>query len=271
MSTEINIEDLLLFNPPKDLIIKTLGCFEVVVNGESISHKSWGRDKTLQLLQYLINTRHRRGLHKEQIIDRLWEDSDGATGDRDFKVALHGINKVLEPNRKSRSDPKYIIRQGLTYQLNMSCIWLDIEVMEKLIEIANASVHQHNNQQAIKAFTEAVKLYEGPFLPQRMYEDWCSEERERIQVIALSGFISLAQLLVEENPMESIRLCKKALQIDKTWEDAYRIQMEAYLNNGNRPLALKTYAECENVLEEEFGISPLPRTKNLLSLIESIT
>ena len=71
--------------------------------------------------------------------------------------------------------------------------------------------------------------------------------------------------------METIRLCSKALNIDKTWEDAYRIQMEAYILNGNRPQALRTFAECEKVLDEEFGISPLPRTINLLKEIESIS
>ena len=270
MSESTPIKDLVIPKAPRDLIINTLGRFEVKVGSEPLGQKVWGRDKTLQLLQFLINARHRRGLHKEQIIDRLWEDSDGATGDRDFKVALHGINKALEPNRKSRTDPKYITRQGLTYQLNMELIWLDIEVLEKLIEIGNTHL-QMDKAKAIDAYTEAVKLYEGPFLPERMYEDWCSEERERIQVIALSGIINLAQLLVESNPMESIRLCKKALQIDKTWEDAYRIQMEAYIKNGNRPQALKTYTECENVLDEEFGISPLPRTKDLLKEIVDIS
>ncbi|MEE9371660.1 MAG: BTAD domain-containing putative transcriptional regulator [Saprospiraceae bacterium] len=255
---------------PIDLQFNTLGRFEALINGKSIDQKSWSRDKTLQLLQFLINVRYRRGLHKEQIINRLWEDAERSAGDRDFKVAMHGINKALEPNRKSRTEPKYIIRQGLTYQLNMQYIWLDIEVIERLIELGNNALHK-NQDKAVKAYTKAIELYEGPFLPGRMYEDWCSEERERIQIIILSGIINLAQLLTDSNPMESIRLCKKALQIDKTWEDAYRIQMEAYIINGNRPLALRTFAECEEVLDEEFGIAPLPRTKALLQKIEGIS
>tara|TARA_B100000497_G_C7688709_1_gene418037 strand:- start:440 stop:1255 length:816 start_codon:yes stop_codon:yes gene_type:complete len=271
MSENFNeIESLIKDNPSKDLRLYTLGRFEAIVEGYSVDKKYWGRDKTLQLLQFLINARHRGGLHKEQIVNRLWEDSNKVSGDRDFKVAMHGINKALEPNRPNRTDPKYVLRQGLTYQLNMEYIWLDLDIMEKLIEMGNNFINNQKDK-AIQAYTAAIKLYEGPFLPERMYEDWCSEERERIQVITLSGIINLAELLIPSNPMESIRLSKSALLIDKTWEDAYRIQMEAYLVNGNRPQALRTYAECEKVLDEEFGISPLPRTKALLKSIEQIS
>jgi DNA-binding SARP family transcriptional activator len=76
-------------------------------------------------------------------------------------------------------------------------------------------------------------------------------------------------LLLPENPMESIRLAQKALLIDAAWEDAYRIQMEAYFLKGNRPMAIKTYQQCAKVLEEEFDIEPLPETKRLLKRIKS--
>ena len=70
--------------------------------------------------------------------------------------------------------------------------------------------------------------------------------------------------------MESVRLAQEALLIDTTWEDAYCLQMQAYTNKGNRPMAIKTYRQCEKVLKKEFGISPLPETKKLLQIIETI-
>ncbi len=247
-----------------------LGGFQVWRKGDLIGAKDWGRDKTLQLFQFLITSRHRRGLHKEQIIDRLWEEVDGKAGDQYFKVALHGINKVLEPERKSRTEAKYILRQGLTYQLNLTDIWIDAEAMENFIEIGNLN-HIEHPKVAIQAYREAINLHHGTFLPERLYEDWSSAERERIQVLVLGAIITLAELLIPKNPVESIRLAQKALQIDATWEDAYRIQMEAYFRKGNRPMAIKTYQQCVAVLEEEFGVEPLPETKMLLDKIKSST
>ena len=65
-------------------------------------------------------------------------------------------------------------------------------------------------------------------------------------------------------------MAQQALQLDATWEDAYRIQMQAYLQKGNRPMAIKTYQQCEKILEKEFGIEPLPETQQLLKKIKGI-
>ena len=249
--------------------VRTLGSFEVVRGGEVISGKDWGRDKTVQLFQFLVTARHRRGLHKEQIVDRIWEDIDQKAADQNFKVALHGINKVLEPNRKSRTEAKYVIRQGLTYQLNIDDIWIDSEALEQFVALGNQTLSEHPDL-AIQAYQEALALHEGIYLPNRLYEDWSSEERERLQVLTLGAFVTLGELLIEENPMESIRLTQQALLIDHAWEDAYRVQMQAYIQKGNRPMAIKAFQKCKQVLEEEFGIEPLPETKRLLQFITGI-
>lgn len=182
---------------------------------------------------------------------------------------MHGVNKALEPNRKSRTEPRYILRQGLTYQLDLSDIWIDVDALEQFIALGNQLLND-SPETAQTAYREALALYQGIYLPNRLYEDWSSAERERIQVLTLGALITLAELLVESTPMESIRLSQQALQIDPTWEDAYRIQMNAYLKNGNRPMAIKTYQQCEKILDEEFGIKPLPETRQLLRNIVAI-
>jgi len=241
----------------------TLGNFQVYREGDMIGSKEWGRDKTIQLFQFLVTARHRRGLHKEQIVDRIWEEVSQKAADQNFKVALHGINKTLEPNRKSRTEAKYILRQGVTYQLNVNDIWVDSEALEQYIAIGNQALAEQPDL-AILAYREALELHKGIYLPNRLYEDWSSEERERLQVLTLGAFVTMGELLIEENPMESIRLTQLALLIDNAWEDAYRVQIQAYLKSGNRPMAIKTFKKCKDVLEEEFGLEPLPETKKLL-------
>lgn len=242
--------------------IQTLGNFQVWVEGQAVGSKDWGREKTIQLFQFLVTARHRRAMHKEQITDRIWEEGDTKSNEQNFKVALHGINKVLEPNRKSRTAARFIQRQGHTYQLHTQDIWIDIDALEQYIAIGNRATI---NDPAIaqEAYRQALDLYHGVYLPNRLYEDWSSGERERVQVLTLGAFISLAELSLAESPMESVRLAQQALLIDPTWEDAYRIQMQAYRQKGNRPMAIKTYQQCEKILDEEFGINPLPETRKL--------
>lgn len=257
--------DLENFQTNAIIRIETLGNFVVWRNHIKVESKSWGRDKTIQLLQYLVSYRQRNALHKEKIMDNLWEDWN----DRDFKVALHGINKALEPERPSRTEPQFIVRQGVSYQIDLEKVWIDVEILEKYIIIGNQNFGIDNSI-AKEAYQKAIVLYKGSFLPNRIYEDWSSEEREKSQLLVLGAYITLADILLEENPLESIRLAQNALNIDATWEDAYRIQMQAYINKGNRPQAIKTYMKCEAILEEEYGISPLPETKKLLKKIEEI-
>ncbi|MEM0934235.1 MAG: transcriptional regulator, partial [Bacteroidota bacterium] len=53
---------------------QTLGQFALWRDGEKVNAKDWGRDKTIQLIQYLISYRHKHALHKESIMDHLWEE-----------------------------------------------------------------------------------------------------------------------------------------------------------------------------------------------------
>ncbi|MEZ4903489.1 MAG: BTAD domain-containing putative transcriptional regulator [Spirosomataceae bacterium] len=219
----------------------------------------------MELFEFLVTARHRKALHKEQILDRLWEE-DLEGGDQYFKVALHGVNKVLEPNRKSHTDTRYITRQGLAYQLRLDDIWIDADVLEAYIALGNELLNEYPAL-AQSAYKEAIALHKGIYLPDRLYEDWPCDERERLQVLTLGAIVNLSELTLPDNPMESVRLTHQALLIDPTWEDAYRIQMQAYFQKGNRPMAIKTYQQCEKVLKQEFGISPLPETRQLYQKI----
>jgi two-component SAPR family response regulator len=249
------------------LRVQTLGGFEVMLDGDYLSPKAWGREKSLQLFQFFVTMRHRKALHKEQILDRLWEE-DGDRGDQTFKVALHGLNKALEPERKSHAEARYISRQGICYQLNNRDIWIDADALEGLIALGNQALTV-SPELAKTAYRAAIALHRGPYLPDRIYEDWSCDERERLQVLLLGTFVTLAGLCLQDAPMESIRLCQQALLLDVAWEDAYRIQMEAYFLQGNRPLAMRTYQHCAKVLEDEMGILPLPETQRLFQKIKS--
>lgn len=237
----------------------TLGTFTAIANGREITSKDWGRDKTIQLIQFFITSRHRKGLHKEQIIDRLWPEAGMDQGNRDFKIAHHGVNKALEPNRKSRDEAQFITRQGVTYQINEEKIWIDSEAFDQAIQIAN-HFQGKDDDTVMEALEFATALYKGSYLPNRIFEDWSSLERERLQLLAINAMISLGEMKLDSNPEESIRLAQEALLIDSTWEEAYRLQMMAYQMKGNRPQVIKTFEACKRVLEKEFGISPLPET-----------
>jgi DNA-binding SARP family transcriptional activator len=259
----IQIAQILSKKESAKIKVQTLGDFVVFVDGKKLTSKDWGRDKSIQLFQFFLLARNRKAILKDIIVDHLWEDD---LDDQGFKVALHGINKALEPNRKSHSETNFLQRNGQTYQLNTENIFIDTFAFEALIKLGNKLVNE-DLKATILAYRTALDLHKGSFLPNRIYEDWSADERERLQMMYLGTSIELAELLLPENPFESIQLCQQALLIDIAWEDAYRIQMQAYLKKGNRPMAIKTYKICEKVLKDEFNIKPLPETRKLMEEI----
>ncbi|MEZ4736101.1 MAG: BTAD domain-containing putative transcriptional regulator [Caldilineaceae bacterium] len=250
------------------LHVQTLGGFRVWRQGEEVPATAWGREKAIHLFQFFITMR-RQYVHKEQIMDRLWPDLDIDKGDRDFKVALNSINKALEPEREPRSDPLFVKRYGLAYGIDFENVWLDTEAMELLISAGNQATlaAKPDDTFTIACYEAAVQLYHGDYLPERRYEDWTSAERERLQLLALNTMTTLAELMLQRNPLESLRLTQRVLSIDPVWEDAYRVQMRAFVAQRNRPLALRSYQRCVAVLAEEFGVDPLPETNDLYEQI----
>lgn len=247
------------------LRIQTLGGFRVWRDNQEIESVVWGREKAVHLFQFFVTMRGQY-FHKEQIIDQLWPDLDMKASDRDFKVALHAINKAIEPERKPRSEPQFIQRNDLTYGLNLNDVWIDADMFEKHIIHGNQMLHESPDI-TVREYQSAVALYAGNYLPERRYEDWTSGERERLQILVLNMMTKLAELLIEKNPLESIRLTQRVLAMDPVWEDAYRAQMKAYLMQGNRPLSIRTYQQCVQRLADEFGVEPLPETQELYQQI----
>jgi two-component SAPR family response regulator len=247
----------------RPLQIQTLGGFRVWRDGFEIEPAAWGREKAFHLFQFFVTVRRFPSpLHKEQIIDRLWPELSLEEGDRDFKVALNAIYKVLEPERKPRAESRFIQRQELIYSLNLDQIGVDADAFEAWVAQGNHVLLEHPTA-AIEHYRQALALYKGDYLPERRYEDWTSAERERLQLLALGTMTTLASLLVTQSPLESIRLTQHVLTVDPVWEAAYRVQMQAYLIQGNRPLALRTYQKCVEMLQSELGVDPLPETQQL--------
>lgn len=246
--------------PPSDapLRVLTLGEFRVWRPDGPVEQADWGRDKAVQLFQYLV-TRRRRLMEREQIVDALWPELDAAAGDRDFKVALNAVQNALEPDRPPRGPSRFVRRIGSAYGLVAEEAWIDLDALEAHVAAGNRA-RRDAPADAIAHYRAAEALYRGDYLPARRYEDWSSPERERIQVLALGAMTALAELLVDEMPLESIRLTQRVLDSDPVWEDAWRVQMRAHMARGNRALAIRAWDACVAALDRELGLEPLPET-----------
>lgn len=251
----------------KALRVETLGHFALWRGDAKMTESDWGREKARRLFQYLITYR-RQHITKERIAGELWPELDAERADRDFKVALNALQGTLEPDRPARSPSAYIARLGSSYGLNPEAlITVDATEFEDGVVAGNAA-EKHFAVQAINLYRQALALYHGEYLPDAIYEDWSSGERERLTALYLTGASRLARLLLAEGELlEAINWSQKVLAVDNCWEEAYRLLMRAYMASGNRPLAVRAYHQCRQTLSDELSIRPMNETTRLFEQI----
>ena len=253
------------------LRVQTLGMFRVWLAGEPLPSAVWKREKAQRLFQFLITARlndSHQMLPKERIAAELWPTLDAGRADRDFKVALNALNDALEPSRPARSLSTFVTRHGLAYGLDPDAA-IAIDAEEFRLGLRNAArLERSDPSAAIDAYRDALDRYAGDYLPDALYEDWASLERERLQTLYLTGALRLAALLLDEGGyQEAIHLCQSVLMMDRYWEEAYRLMMLSHALRGNRPLALRVYEGCRAALEEGLDLLPMAETTELYERI----
>ncbi|MFS0554324.1 BTAD domain-containing putative transcriptional regulator [Brevibacillus sp. 179-C9.3 HS] len=246
------------FHPGYTLRIQTLGTFRVWLGERELSEKAWQRGTAKLLFQLLLTKRHHL-LAREEIMNRLWPDSIEEAAIRDFKVSLNALNKALEPDRAARTDTFFIQRHGSSYGFNLASGYhMDVEEFEKLVTLGLA---EPDRRQGATLLEKGLAYYLGDYLPECRYEDWCVEERERMQALFLRGAERLAKIMLEDGKLEkTIRWCEAILRVDDCWEESYRLLMTAYYQQNNRTQAIRWYEKCVAKLRDHLGVAPMPAT-----------
>lgn len=252
-------------HPGYTLRVQALGNFRVWIGEKEVEERGWQRGKAKELLQLFI-TNKRQLLSKGEIFQVLWPGQDEKNAARDFKVALNALNHVLEPQRKARANSFFIIREGSAYGLNPHAgLEVDTIYFEQWL---TAGLEEKEMEKAIVYLKKGLQYYNGDFLPDRRYDDWCINERERLLAYFLRGAEKLAQTYVRKEDYDAaIDWCQKIVNKDRTWEEAYRLLMYCYYRKNNRPQAIKWFRKCCETLEQELGVTPLEPTVHMYEMI----
>ncbi|CAH8707744.1 hypothetical protein M5W83_00520 [Paenibacillus thiaminolyticus] len=257
--------DRLTYHPGYTLYIDTLGEFRVRLGDVGLEEKDWQRGKAKELFQLLVTRRH-RPVSKEELLCQLFPEAEEKAANRDFKVALNALNTALEPHRRARSVPYFILRRGQAYQLNPGAGWvLDADRFEQSMA---RGLEADDTAEAVSRLEEGLRLYQGDYMPDRRYEDWCIEERERLQVLFMRGAERLSRhYIAAEAYDKAVHWAEEMAAKDRCWEEAYRILIACHLRMNNRNQALKWYRKCAAALQDELGIEPMPSIRDLMASV----
>lgn len=235
------------------LQIRLLGVLHVSVDGNVLP--SLPTQKANGLLGYItLNTG--KELSREYLASLFWPDRPSKNARRSLHTALWQIRSMF---KVANIDPIKLFTASSTTVCWSPEIdtWLDVPEFEKSVNQASPDQLQH-----------AVDLYRGSFLS-NVYEDWCLEERYRLEAYYLKALSKLIGHYLESrhysSAMETSRLLLKA---DPLNEIAHRALMLANYQLGSRSTAIEQYHECARLLNRELNIEPSEETRNLFHSIQ---
>lgn len=240
------------------LEVRCFGKFQVHLDGRPVSGPPLARPKVQTLLKLLV-TRRDKVVPREVLIDLLWPEADAEAGQRNLKVLVHTLRRTLGDNAM------VIDRQGDGYLLRSNQgAWLDVDCFLGHLREGAKLETRGLLARAMAEYQAAEAIYQGDFLADDLYEDWCAGERQQLKELCLSLLTKMASLYAAAGQFRSAaQHCQKALAHDNCRESVYRDLMRYLWWAGQGAEAVRQYQTCQHVLEQELGIGPLPETTRL--------
>jgi DNA-binding SARP family transcriptional activator len=96
------------------------------------------------------------------------------------------------------------------------------------------------------------------------YDEWALRERERLRILYLKSQAHLLRYYSQHELYERALACgRKILDQEPLREEIHREMMRLYSKSGQRPLALRQYETCCQILETELDVPPMTETRTL--------
>ena len=250
--------------PHKILHVSTLGCFNLTVGGHSVALEKWKRKQTVTLLKYLIN-QVGRPVHRKRLINYLWPNVDQNRGWDRLKVTIYQLRRELRTIGVGDDILKTV---GNAYLLQHDAVRVDTESFENLLAEGWALQLQQSWEAALRCYNEAEHLYQGDYLEEDVYVDWCAEERERLRELYLEMLTDMAQCYAQRGHYtEAVRVCRTALAREPCRESIHRTLMEYLARLGQPDRAVAQFHACQRILAQELDVDPIPETQTLYQQI----
>ena len=249
-------------SPPlgQKLQIFTLGRFYLAFAGQQIPIAKWKRKQAVTVLKYLV-AHLGRPVHREILMEFLWPDGDQRRTWERLKVIIHSLRREL----RAAGLPEDIIETtSESYALRREVVWVDSSVFELSVAEGKALQYQQQWDSALHRYEHARHLYEGDYLEEDVYADWCMVQREQLREIFLSLLAGMADCHGElGHYSEAAQVCRTALVFDPGRESFYRALMQHLVHLDRADWAIAEYQKCQKFLKREFDMEPMPETERL--------
>jgi DNA-binding SARP family transcriptional activator len=233
--------------------IQTLGEIKVSLDGEPVIVPEWRAQSAVRELFFLL-LGNPDGLSKEEIGVILWADSSTQELKIQFKNTIYRLRRALG------KDVVLFDNNSDIYKFNFS---LDYEYDVEKFRIQIKDAEMVSGLEQISAYEKAVKIYQGPYLPNGDGV-WIVPEREELWRMFLRAKIVLAEHALDNGEFNaSLAHIHHILTQDKCQEEAHRLAMRIHAAMGNQADLIRQYESCKSALLTDYAITPSKTTEDL--------
>ncbi len=244
-------------NLPDDLTyslkLQCLGPFRLLIDNQEAV---WRTTKAREILAYLF---HYRGKHvlKDKILEDIWPNFAPERASALFHTNLYQLRRVL----KTTPGEQPIMHKDKKYFLNQREFSSDID---NFLALTGDTEEKGAIQPVAAAKLErAVSLYRGDYMEDLDYH-WVEAEREQLKQVYLTLLERLAHGYTERGDLDQAASClRTVLSCNPLLEDTHVFLMKIYARMGDRMAVMQQYQNLSRVLEQELGINPALKTKEI--------
>ncbi|MDO9575076.1 MAG: tetratricopeptide repeat protein [bacterium] len=237
--------------PILPLKIYSLSRFKVYVGDRPVS---WKSSKAKSIFKYLLLQRN-RSAPKEVITELLWPEQPPGRGDANFRKALSLARHSLEPEE---AVSHYLTSEGELISLDpKDGYYYDAEEFDRILLQAKTDKTAGREDDALTMRLQALNLYRGDLLPEDIYEDYSTIERERLRENYLEILLKVSEFFLEKGEYNiATQYANQAVAKDRLCEDGYRLLILLEYKKGNRTEAIRVYKKYRDYLKDELGVGP---------------
>lgn len=243
--------------PPPPVRLSILGPTQLELV-DAAPGPDWQRERVRSLLTYLVLHGPSR---RESITDALWPDLDPAAADRNLRVTLSYLQRVLEPERQ-RGEAPFLVRQEGPCVVVAGPPYLDVDraELEAHLDRADAADRAGAPSIARQHLAAAAAVWRGPVLADVAYEEWAQPTRQAVTDRYVRAMVRAGELgLAAGDVTAAARDARRALVADEWCEPAHRVLIACAVAAGDRAGAARALSACERVLDD-LGVTPAPET-----------
>jgi LuxR family maltose regulon positive regulatory protein len=236
---------------PWPVKVRTLGCFEVAVDGVRLEFSGKAPRKPLALLKVIVAL-GATAVPVASLIDALWPDEEGDAARKSLDVTVGRLRKLL-----GRNDAIVVSDEAVT--LNPKLCWVDAQSFAALADGA-ATAHE---------LRRATMAYGGTFLPGDADSPWSAKRREGLR----NRFIRLvekagSQAEADAEWDEAIAWYRRGLEADELAESFHQGLMRCYRALGRHAEGMSAYRRLRQTLSLTLGIPPSEHSQALARALQ---